>query len=92
MCWSSEITGAIAVMPTIPQLLFFLKGVVTLREVATTFDQGAHHPTMLVVLQALVAIIGEVKSVHRQVLNSLKSVHRQVLNSAFLQGVLHSSY
>lgn len=43
---------------------FFLKGVVTLREVATIFDQGAHHPTMLVVLQALVALIGEVKNLY----------------------------
>lgn len=39
---------------------FLLKDVVTLREVATTFDQGAHHPTMLVILQALVALMGEV--------------------------------
>ena len=39
---------------------FFLKGVVTLREVATTFEQGAYHPTMLVILQALLALIGEV--------------------------------
>jgi translation initiation factor 4G len=37
------------------------KGVVTLREVATMFDQGAHHPTMLVILQALLALIGEEK-------------------------------
>jgi translation initiation factor 4G len=38
------------------------KGVVTLREVATMFDQGAHHPTMLVILQALLALIGEVSN------------------------------
>jgi len=31
-------------------------------EVATAFDQGAHHPTILVVLQAMVALIGEVRT------------------------------
>ena len=29
---------------------------------APTFDNGAHHPTVLVVLQALTAIVGEVSS------------------------------
>ena len=29
-------------------------------DIAPTFDQGAHHPTVLVVLQAMVALIGEV--------------------------------
>lgn len=31
-------------------------------EVAPAFDQGAHHPTILVVLQAMVALIGEVRT------------------------------
>ena len=31
-------------------------------DVAPTFDQGAHHPTVLVVLQAMVALIGEVRA------------------------------
>ena len=39
---------------------YFLKGVVTLKEVARTFHEGAHHPTMLVILQALLTLIGEV--------------------------------
>ena len=32
----------------------------TLKEVAATFEQGAHHPTILVLLQALLSLIGEV--------------------------------
>ena len=48
----------------IANIPLFLKGVVTLRKVATMFDQGAHHPTMLVVLQALLALIGEVTHTH----------------------------
>ena len=53
-----------SVYPTLltANVYLFLKGVVTLREVATMFDQGAHHPTMLVILQALLALIGEVSN------------------------------
>lgn len=35
------------------------KNMVTLAEVAPTFSQGAYHPTVLVLLQALSAIVGE---------------------------------
>ena len=40
--------------------IFTLQEVVSFSDIAPTFDQGAHHPTVLVVLQAMVALIGEV--------------------------------
>ena len=40
--------------------IFTLQEMVSFSDIAPTFDQGAHHPTVLVVLQAMVALIGEV--------------------------------
>ena len=41
---------------------FISQEMVSFSDVAPTFDQGAHHPTVLVVLQAMVALIGEVRA------------------------------
>jgi len=43
-------------------VFFISQDMVSFSEVAPAFDQGAHHPTILVVLQAMVALIGEVST------------------------------
>jgi len=38
-----------------------MQDLLTLKMVCPLFDQGAHHPTVLVLLQALTALLGEVR-------------------------------
>ena len=38
-----------------------MQDLLTLKMVCPLFDQGAHHPTILVLLQALTALLGEVR-------------------------------
>ena len=44
--------------------IFTSQEMVSFSDIAPTFDQGAHHPTVLVVLQAMAALIGEVHEHH----------------------------
>ena len=44
----------------VSKMLFCPQGMVTLKELAPTFLQGAHYPTILIILQALLPLIGEV--------------------------------
>ena len=41
--------------------MYSTQDVLTFGVVAPLFDQGAHHPTVLVVLQAITSLLGEVR-------------------------------
>ncbi len=41
-------------------IIIIIKGLTSLTEISSLFSDGAHHPTLLVVLQALMNLIGQV--------------------------------
>ena len=41
-------------------IIIVIKGLTSLTEITSLFTDGAHHPTLLVVLQALMNLIGQV--------------------------------